>query len=52
MRLSEQSPSLLVNDPEIIANAFSTFFLTAADNLHLRQWGRDCVLPLLKDAFS
>jgi hypothetical protein len=44
MHLPEHSPSLLinnenVNDPEIVANAFNTFFLTAADKSTSRGKG-------------
>jgi hypothetical protein len=40
--LTEQIPSLLineekVNDPEVIADAFDTFFLTINENLNMHQ---------------
>jgi hypothetical protein len=57
MHLPEPSAFLLINsesvkDPEIVANAFITFFLTVANNLNkstLRGGGH--ALSLLKDAF-
>jgi hypothetical protein len=57
MHLPKQILSLLTNnenlkDTKVVANAFSTFFLTVADSLNLHQGGRDCAVSLLKDAFS
>jgi hypothetical protein len=56
MHLPEQSPSPPINsenvmDPKTVANAFSTFFLTVAENSNLHQRGRECALSLLKDSF-
>jgi hypothetical protein len=49
-----QSLSLInsenVKDPQILASAFNTFFLTVAGNLNLHQGGREYALSLLKDA--
>jgi hypothetical protein len=41
---ARKSASLLINsenvmDPKIVADAFKTFFLTVAENLHLHQGG-------------
>jgi hypothetical protein len=40
-----------VNDPETVANAFNTFFLTVTKNLNLHHVGREYAFSFLKNAF-
>jgi hypothetical protein len=56
LRLTEQIPSLLINDeavkdPEVIPDAFNTFFLKTAENLNLHQEVRGDAISSLKEAF-
>jgi hypothetical protein len=55
LHLTDQIPSLLINDeklkdPEVIADAFSTFFMTVTENLNLHQEVRDDAISFLKEA--
>jgi hypothetical protein len=56
LHLTEQISSVLinsgkVNDPQIIADAFNTFFLQITENLNLHQEERGDVICFLKHAF-
>jgi hypothetical protein len=56
MYIPEQSPPLLikneeVKDPEIVDNAFSTFFLTAVENSNLRYVRMEYAFLLSEDIF-
>jgi uncharacterized protein (DUF2225 family) len=53
--LAEQIPPLLLKDvelkdPEVIADAFNTFFLTITENLKLHQEVRRDAISFLKEA--
>jgi hypothetical protein len=54
--MSEQIQSLLVNDnevrdPEVIADALRTFFLTITENLNLHREVKNDAISFLKEAF-
>jgi hypothetical protein len=56
LHLTEQIPSVLINsekinDPQIIAYAFNTFFLQITENLSLHQEECGDVISFLKNAF-
>jgi hypothetical protein len=57
IHVTEQIPSLLIinnekiKDPEKVANVFSSFFLSVAENLNVRQVGKEDPISFLKDAF-
>jgi hypothetical protein len=57
LHLTEQVPSVLinsdkVNDPQIIVDAFNTFFLCTTENLSLPQEERGDVISFLKKGIS
>jgi hypothetical protein len=55
LHLTEQIPSLLmldekVDDPEVIADAFNTSFLTITENINVHQEVRGDAISFLKEA--
>jgi hypothetical protein len=56
LHLTEQIPSLLINDeevkdPEVVADTFNTFFLAITETLNLHQEVRGDTISFLKESF-